>query len=204
MSVYIKGMEMPQDCYDCLLSSEFNLYDEHGYCESGTECSLLKRVIDDDSKRLDNCPIQSVPDHGRLIDADALFDFILNIYKTAQGDARKAYRDVLDTIVAAGDVIPEDEQFGNSEQLDRGGRRMSECNRCLYAHECVEHNKVGISYEYGCLNFNPFKPKSNADRIRAMTDEELAEWLCDIAGWLPMYEGKMHPILDWLKQEAID
>lgn len=45
---------------------------------------------------------------------------------------------------------------------------------------------------------------TNADRIRQMTDEELAEWLCDIAGWLPMYEGKMHPILDWLKQEAID
>ena len=46
--------------------------------------------------------------------------------------------------------------------------------------------------------------QTNADRIRSMTDEELAEWLCDIAGWLPMYEGKMHPILDWLKQEAID
>ena len=46
------------------------------------------------------------------------------------------------------------------------------------------------------------KPHTNADRIRSMTDEELAEWLCDIAGWLSMYEGKMHPILDWLKQEA--
>ena len=44
--------------------------------------------------------------------------------------------------------------------------------------------------------------RTNADRIRSMTDEKLAEWLCDIAGWLPMYEGKMHPILDWLKQEA--
>ena len=43
---------------------------------------------------------------------------------------------------------------------------------------------------------------SNADRIRSMSDEELAEWLCDIAGWLPMYEGKMHPILDWLREEA--
>lgn len=46
------------------------------------------------------------------------------------------------------------------------------------------------------------KPVTNADRIRSMSDEELAEWLCDIAGWLPMYEGKMHPILDWLKQEV--
>lgn len=46
------------------------------------------------------------------------------------------------------------------------------------------------------------KPVTNADRIRSKSDEELAEWLCDIAGWLPMYEGKMHPILDWLKEEA--
>ena len=47
------------------------------------------------------------------------------------------------------------------------------------------------------------KPKqTNADKIRSMSDEEMAEWLCDISGWLPMYEGKMHPILDWLKQEV--
>lgn len=47
-----------------------------------------------------------------------------------------------------------------------------------------------------------YRTATNADRLRSMSDEELAEWLCDIAGWLPMYEGKMHPILDWLKQEA--
>ena len=46
------------------------------------------------------------------------------------------------------------------------------------------------------------KPVTHYDLVHAMTAEELAEWLCDIAGWLPMYEGKMHPILDWLKQEA--
>ena len=39
-----------------------------------------------------------------------------------------------------------------------------------------------------------FAQKTNADRIRAMTDEELAEWLeahCYQYGWL-----------DWLKQEV--
>lgn len=38
------------------------------------------------------------------------------------------------------------------------------------------------------------KKQSNADRIRAMTDEELAEWLeahCYQYGWL-----------DWLRKEA--
>ena len=69
---------------------------------------------------------------------------------------------------------------------------------------------------YKCKNadwcardFNPksdepkcFEPLTNADRIRAMTDEELADWLVEVAGWLPMYESKAHPILKWLKQEA--
>lgn len=46
------------------------------------------------------------------------------------------------------------------------------------------------------------RTQTNADRIRAMTDEELAEWLVEVAGWLPMFEGKAHPILKWLKQEV--
>lgn len=46
------------------------------------------------------------------------------------------------------------------------------------------------------------KPTTNADRIRAMSDEELAAWLCDVAGWLPAFEGRVHPILEWLQQEA--
>lgn len=44
------------------------------------------------------------------------------------------------------------------------------------------------------------KPPTNADKLRAMTDEELAAWLCDVAGWLPAFEGRVHPILEWLKE----
>lgn len=53
------------------------------------------------------------------------------------------------------------------------------------------------------------KPLTNADRIRSMTDEELAEWLdkhdAYIAG---CYSGKCggrdckHCWLDWLREEA--
>lgn len=53
-------------------------------------------------------------------------------------------------------------------------------------------------------HMNQSKPITNADRIRSMSDEQLAEWLCDIAGWLPEYEGRMHPILEWLKEEATE
>ena len=63
------------------------------------------------------------------------------------------------------------------------------------------------TYEYGCtkplaetcplinLNAKP-KPMTNADRIRSMSDEELAEFLIDLAD-----DGNLR-IRDWLKQPA--
>ena len=77
---------------------------------------------------------------------------------------------------------------------------MSLCKTCE-SETCW--NAGHDTYINKCSVFVSPKPVTNADRIRSMNDEELAEWLCDIAGWLPMYEGKMHPILDWLK-EAVD
>ena len=44
--------------------------------------------------------------------------------------------------------------------------------------------------------------KTNYDTIVSKTPEELAQWLCDVAGFLSMYEGKAHGILKWLKEEA--
>ena len=49
------------------------------------------------------------------------------------------------------------------------------------------------------------KPQTNADRIRAMTDEELAAWLSQHLAVMTSYEE--HPKrtirwLDWLKQEV--
>lgn len=60
MSILIKGMEMPQNCFDCLMSS-FGL------------CNLIEGApIGNPLKRLDNCPLIELPPHGHLIDADAL------------------------------------------------------------------------------------------------------------------------------------
>ena len=70
-----------------------------------------------------------------------------------------------------------------------------------------------------CEHFKP-KVKTNADRIRSMTDEELAEWLAKqeyrrvaFDGWLPLCNHVMGPRtchengcekcwLDWLKREV--
>lgn len=66
--------------------------------------------------------------------------------------------------------------------------------------------------ESGVVNASAFVPKivTNADRIRAMTDEELAGWLerirlccvADMCGRSCCYSNK--ELLDWLRQEAED
>lgn len=57
------------------------------------------------------------------------------------------------------------------------------------------------------------KPKSNGDRIRQMTDEELAEWLaehgnCRVCAWYKKECVKhvtcKRGVAEWLKQEVIE
>ena len=82
-----------------------------------------------------------------------------------------------------------------------------DCNVCInnklpsYSATCVE---CGLSRKN-------YKPITNADRLRAMTDEELAAWLSHhsmacVQGKRPCPEdcvgGCEQCWLDWLKQEA--
>ena len=58
--IYISGMEMPTNCTKCPCSN-----DETRYCHAANEyIPMLGKP--------QFCPIIPVPDHGRLIDADAL------------------------------------------------------------------------------------------------------------------------------------
>lgn len=86
------------------------------------------------------------------------------------------------------------------------------CDKCYYNHILEEKGIPPTEYEA-----KP-KPQTNADKLRAMSDEELAEWLATV----PMsYEDVCpNPIpkecnggdretciqcwLDWLRQEASD
>lgn len=70
--------------------------------------------------------------------------------------------------------------------------------------------------EYLAERLSEEKPKTNADRIRAMTDEELAEFLdrwelgdidyaktfCDLCNG--QYDCHNDCLMDWLKQEATE
>ena len=65
MSILIKSMEMPMNCWFCDVKS----WDCSEYV-----CPFDGQEIHSgDAKRHKNCPLIEVPDHGDLIDRDALF-----------------------------------------------------------------------------------------------------------------------------------
>ena len=76
---------------------------------------------------------------------------------------------------------------------------MSEdCPHCVF--EKTEANCRG------CFEGSHYKPKpiTNADRIRALSDEELAEWIADdlIEPGYNTREQTVKMWLNWLKEEA--
>ena len=89
MGVYIKGMDMPKDCVVCPFGWN-GCNKQHDFVYMGS--------------RPDNCPLVPVPPHGRLIDADAVFD---NLERTGWYD--NADRDIAEDLVLAAPTIIEAE-----------------------------------------------------------------------------------------------
>ena len=98
MSILIKGMEMPKNCWACACYHHKvdDGYYDYDVCQaSGTvfndgyaSVTGHKDHIDPFKQRLDNCPLVPVPPHGRLIDADALdADLERQDMKTGEWDA---------------------------------------------------------------------------------------------------------------------
>lgn len=81
--------------------------------------------------------------------------------------------------------------------------RLIDCKTECGNDKCYAR-RYGLFAEKTCPNFVEPKPQTNADKIRAMSDEELAEWLADHPV-VSMYDGSnpQHKAwLDWLKQKA--
>lgn len=68
--IYIPGMEMPKSCFECNLKKIW---------EDGVQCLVNKGLWMDCDSKHKACPLIPVPDHGRLIDADALIDDMANM-----------------------------------------------------------------------------------------------------------------------------
>ena len=106
--IYIPNKTMPKDCPMCLVAhwsitdgfcgcdivngKKHAMKTEPGYAESNT--------------RPDWCPLIEVPDHGRLIDADAIFDAFYNQYEDNESLANWA----MAIVNNAPTVIPADRE----------------------------------------------------------------------------------------------
>lgn len=69
---------------------------------------------------------------------------------------------------------------------------MSDCRKCARWEECLDLEDCGLFVK---------KRMTNADRIRVMTDEELADYLRWHNG---LYSRNGMDWLDWLKKEVED
>ena len=113
MSVLIKGMKKPETCSKC------------PFCQFGgvpileRRCLVIGESIFFDAKenRAGNCPLVEIPPHGKLINKDALMEYIEETYCTPcphDGDYNycKACRidDALDAVEDAPTIIESEEE----------------------------------------------------------------------------------------------
>ena len=73
MSIIVNGMEMPEGCFGCILSFMW-----FNGTETVLQCNVLKKLVSDDGSKDPDCPLTEIPQHGRLIDADALCDGLVS------------------------------------------------------------------------------------------------------------------------------
>ena len=85
MGVYIKGMEMPENCAMCPLCHRN--FDGN---ETRLACYALKKWCDENIDRLSDCPLVEVPEpHGDLIDREILEQGLRNGIKA--GNLEEGY-----------------------------------------------------------------------------------------------------------------
>ena len=73
MSVIIKGMEMPKNCYGCPFFKQVDYWTKNDEADILSKCRRTGEFTwEKVNGYLPNCPLVPVPKHGDLIDRDAL------------------------------------------------------------------------------------------------------------------------------------
>ncbi len=74
MSVLIKGMKMPKNCMECPFKGFDRAKGKGNICTIDEEISLhaVLEGLDVKFVKMGDCPLIELPDHGDLIDRDAL------------------------------------------------------------------------------------------------------------------------------------
>ena len=106
MGIYIKNMKMPTSCATC------ELFGEYGCPLIGTVTYALTR-----GKRHKDCPLISVPEHGRLVDTryidsenDRFFDMSRASEEFDEHASAYAYSLIANILANAPTVIPASEE----------------------------------------------------------------------------------------------
>ena len=94
MSVLIKGMEMPKNCIDCA-------FGWNGWCHR-----INSRAFVEVDMRRHDCPLVELPPHGRLIDADALHDQMLDYVADGYANDADDCEAYYDMVKDAPTIIP--------------------------------------------------------------------------------------------------
>ena len=78
MSVVVKGMKMPENCWECT-GARLNV----GVSVFGGICPYCEKIVKDHNMqtgRHPECPLGALPDkHGRLVDADAMCNDLVTV-----------------------------------------------------------------------------------------------------------------------------
>lgn len=107
MGVYIPNLEMPTSCFDCPIA-----HPALGKSAAAIlGCPLIGKTLSAlfyEEKRMDDCPLVSVPPHGRLIDANALIEHLEFTMKhcTIEGHTAQRYREMIVELNIAPTIIP--------------------------------------------------------------------------------------------------
>lgn len=109
--LYVPNMELPDTCFKCrfmfarrhcLLNTKIDFYSYENY--------------DELEKRVDDCPLVYVPDHGRLIEADALIERLKPVETVLYRDAIGTWHDIWDEecaeIAEMPTIVPADKKGG--------------------------------------------------------------------------------------------
>ena len=105
--IYIPGMEMPQSCRSCFV--RVRAWGAFPACDVAENYEVGRDLVLDGytyKKVPDGCPLIPVPDHGRLIEADALIEEIAPILE------KRGLNAAITLAYAAPTIIPADKEDG--------------------------------------------------------------------------------------------
>lgn len=112
--IYIPGMEMPKNCFDCPLFDDVYT-DADGDDDYSCGLGVPLDYYQASGKTKKNCPLVPIPPNGRLIDADLIMEKLKESCRTAFGDDGdisecSGLSIVADYIESAPTVIPASEE----------------------------------------------------------------------------------------------